>query len=138
MARLFLSGNPMTALSALLRTDPDDAHASATYSNGYGALPKQRSKDQLGARWDGNHFSEVNHMKIADVLQLAGRHTGLTNRRTLMAGAGIAATAAVAMKALPGAVPAAVPPAVMKAAPDTRGGYQLTAHVRRYYETAQA
>ena len=138
MARLFLSGNPMTALSALLRTDPDDAHASATYSNEYDALPKQRSKDPLGARWDGNHFSKVNHMKIADVLQLAGRHTGLTNRRTLMAAAGIAATAAVAMKALPAAMPAAVAPAVMKAAPDTRGGYQLTAHVRRYYETAQA
>jgi hypothetical protein len=77
-------------------------------------------------------------MKTADALQAPGRHTGLTNRRTLMAGAGIAATAAVAMKALPGAVPAAAAPAVAKAAPDTRGGYQLTAHVRRYYETTQA
>ncbi len=76
-------------------------------------------------------------MKIADALQAAGRHTGLTNRRTLMAGAGIAATAAVAMKALPGAVPASVAAAVTKAAPDTCGGYQLTAHVRRYYETTQ-
>ncbi|MBC7484598.1 MAG: formate dehydrogenase [Rhizobacter sp.] len=77
-------------------------------------------------------------MKTADALQVPGRRTGLTNRRSLMAGAGIAATAAVAMKALPGAVPAAAAPALAKAAPDTRGGYQLTAHVRRYYETTQA
>jgi hypothetical protein len=42
------------------------------------------------------------------------------------------------MKALPGAVPAAAAPAIVKAAPDTSGGYQLTAHVRRYYETTQA
>ncbi len=77
-------------------------------------------------------------MKLDNALQALGRHTSLTNRRSLMAGVGIAATAAVAMKALPGAVPAAVAPAVVKAAPDTRGGYQLTAHVRRYYETTQA
>ena len=80
-------------------------------------------------------------MKIVDALQAAGRNTGQTNRRTLVAGAGIAATAAVAMKALPGAVLATPPAAastIAKAAPDTRGGYQLTAHVRRYYETTQA
>ena len=80
-------------------------------------------------------------MKTADALQVPGRRTGLTNRRSLMAGAGIAATAAVAMKALPGAVLATAPAAasaVAKAAPGTRGGYQLTAHVRRYYETTQA
>ena len=77
-------------------------------------------------------------MKIDDALQAPGRPTGLTNRRSLMAGAGMAATAAVAMKALPGAVPAAVAPALAKAASDTSGGYQLTAHVRRYYETTQA
>jgi hypothetical protein len=92
----------------------------------------------LGTRWDGNHFSKVNHMKFDDALQASGRHTSLTNRRSLMAGVGIAATAAVAMKALPGAVPAAAAPAIVKAAPDTSGGYQLTAHVRRYYETTQA
>ena len=92
----------------------------------------------LDTRWDGKHFSKVNHMKPDDALQAPGQSTGLTNRRSLMAGAGIAATVAVAMKALPGAVPAATAPAVAKAAPDTRGGYQLTAHVRRYYETTRA
>ena len=73
-----------------------------------------------------------------DTLLAPGRNSGLTHRRSLMAGAGIAATAAVAMKTLPGAAPAAAALAVAKAAPDSRGGYQLTAHVRRYYETTQA
>lgn len=62
------------------------------------------------------------------------------SRRGLLAGVGIAAVATVAVKVLPGAAPvvAAVSPVVADVAPDTRGGYQLTAHVRRYYETAQA
>lgn len=77
-------------------------------------------------------------MNNNDALQPPGRHIGLTTRRSLMAGAGIAATAAVALKALPEAAPAEAAPAVAKAAPDTRGGYQLTAHVRRYYEATQA
>ena len=76
-------------------------------------------------------------MKIDATLQPLDRNAGLTNRRGLLVGAGIAATAAVAVKTLPGAVPAAAAPAVAKAAPDTRGGYRLTPHVRRYYETTQ-
>lgn len=60
-------------------------------------------------------------------------------RRGLLAGVGIAAVATVAVKALPGAAPvaAAISPTVARLAPDTTGGYQLTPHVRRYYETAQ-
>ena len=65
------------------------------------------------------------------------------SRRGLLAGVGIAAVATVAVKVLPGAAPvaAAVSPAGARTAldsPDTSGGYQLTPHVRRYYETTQA
>ena len=62
------------------------------------------------------------------------------SRRGLLAGVGIAAVATVAVKVLPGAAPvvAAVNPAAAASkVVDTSGGYQLTPHVRRYYETAQ-
>ena len=59
-------------------------------------------------------------------------------RRGLLVGAGIAGAAALAAKALPGAAPAAGVAAALPAAADTAGGYQLTAHVLRYYETARA
>ena len=89
-------------------------------------------------------------MKIIDSLQTLGRNTGVSNRRKLLVGAGItgiAGAAAVAVKTLPGALPgagttvgttAAATAGVAKAAADTGGGYRLTAHVRRYYETTQA
>ena len=62
------------------------------------------------------------------------------SRRGLLAGVGIAAVATVAVKVLPGAAPvvAAVNPAAASKVVDTSGGYQLTPHVRRYYETTQA
>jgi hypothetical protein len=62
----------------------------------------------------------------------------LSNRRTVLAGAGtvgaLAAAAAVlplAREAAPGAQPAVAPAA------DASGGYQLTEHVKRYYATAR-
>jgi len=59
-------------------------------------------------------------------------------RRNLLVGAGAAGAAALAAKTLPIA-PAAAPQALAatKPAPDTAGGYQLTQHVLRYYQTAK-
>lgn len=60
-------------------------------------------------------------------------------RRGLLIGAGAAGAAALAVQALPGVAPQA--PAVASALPkvvETTGGYQLSAHVLRYYETTRA
>lgn len=61
-------------------------------------------------------------------------------RRGLLLGAGAAGAALVAAKVLPGAPAAAPVAAAASAAVDTAsaGGYQLTAHVLRYYETTRA
>ena len=62
-----------------------------------------------------------------------------TTRRGLVIGAGIAGAAALAVKALPGqTVAATAVAAAAKPAVDTAGGYQLTQHVLRYYETTRA
>ncbi len=76
----------------------------------------------------------------------ADRSTPATNaaatplkRRGLLIGAGAAGAAVLAAKALPGAAPVATATAVTaKTAIDTRGGYQVTDHVLRYYETTRA
>jgi len=54
-------------------------------------------------------------------------------------GAGVAGAAALAVKVMPGqtVAPSAVA-AAAKPAVDTAGGYQLTQHVLRYYETTRA
>ncbi|HEY1092766.1 MAG TPA: formate dehydrogenase [Burkholderiaceae bacterium] len=60
-------------------------------------------------------------------------------RRGLLLGAGAVGVGALATKALSVSVPDAAVAAV--AAPkvaETAGGYQLSAHVLRYYETARA
>ena len=59
-------------------------------------------------------------------------------RRGLLIGAGAAGAAVLAVKALPGVAPAAPVVAAAKTAVDTGGGYQVTAHVLRYYETTRA
>ncbi len=60
-----------------------------------------------------------------------------SKRRSLLLGAGVAGLAAIAAKALPVA-PTEVAVAADKAtAPDQGGGYQLTQHVLRYYETTR-
>lgn len=58
-------------------------------------------------------------------------------RRGLLLGAGAVGAAALAVKALPGSAPAAPAVATAKVI-DTTGGYQLSAHVLRYYETTRA
>ena len=58
------------------------------------------------------------------------------SRRTLFAGAGAVGAVAVAATALPLFKPAA--PAAKAALPAVaEGGYQLTEHVERYYQTAR-
>ena len=60
-------------------------------------------------------------------------------RRGLLIGAGAAGAAVLAAKPLPGAAPVATAAAVTaKKAIDTGGGYQVTDHVLRYYETTRA
>jgi glycosyltransferase A (GT-A) superfamily protein (DUF2064 family) len=64
-----------------------------------------------------------------------------TDRRKLLLGTGVAGAAAVAAHALNGGlsmVPAAtVAAAKTGTAVDADGGYQVTEHVLRYYETAK-
>lgn len=59
------------------------------------------------------------------------------SRRHLFAGAGAAGALAVVATAVPKAPPAEA--VVQAAAPeaDAAGGYQLTEHVKRYYQTAR-
>ena len=60
-------------------------------------------------------------------------------RRGLLIGAGAVGAAVLAAKTLPGTAPvAATAAATAKKAVDTSGGYQVTDHVLRYYETTRA
>ena len=59
-------------------------------------------------------------------------------RRGLLIGAGAAGAAALAVKVMPGSAPVAAVAAAAPAAVDAAGGYQVTAHVLRYYETTRA
>ena len=59
-------------------------------------------------------------------------------RRGLLIGAGAAGAAALAVKALPGAAPVATAAVAAKTTVGTAGGYRLTPHVLRYYETTRA
>ena len=64
-------------------------------------------------------------------------HSDPLKRRGLLLGAGAVGAAALAVKVLPGTAPvatAALAPKVI----DTVGGYQVTPHVLRYYETTRA
>ncbi len=60
------------------------------------------------------------------------------SRRGMLAGAGTAGAAALAVSAMPQAAKA--PPAAAvaaPAAPEQGGGYRLSAHVMRYYQTTK-
>ena len=60
------------------------------------------------------------------------------SRRRLFAGAGTAGALATVAAVLPiGREVATAQAAAPKAAPEAGGGYQLTAHVQRYYQTAR-
>jgi hypothetical protein len=58
-------------------------------------------------------------------------------RRRVFAGAGTVGALAAVAAVLPVAPTLPQATAQPKAAPDTTGGYQLTEHVRRYYQTAK-
>ena len=60
------------------------------------------------------------------------------SRRRLFAGASTAGALAAVAAALPLVQPTTpVAAALPKPAPEAGGGYQLTAHVQRYYQTAK-
>jgi hypothetical protein len=73
----------------------------------------------------------------AKISPVAVKRSG-TDRRKLVLGTGVAGAAAVAAHALNGGLTMAptVPVAVSKPV-DADGGYQVTPHVLRYYETAK-
>ena len=59
-------------------------------------------------------------------------------RRGLLLGVGAAGAAAVAVKLMPGAAPVATAAVAAKKLIDPAGGYQVTQHVLRYYETTRS
>jgi hypothetical protein len=61
------------------------------------------------------------------------------SRRTLFAGAGTAGAVAVVASLLPAAQPVEQEQASkeLKPAPEKGGGYQLTEHVKQYYQTTR-
>jgi hypothetical protein len=60
-----------------------------------------------------------------------------SRRRSLLVGAGVAGAAALAARVLPTAPAEAVADPAAKPAVDEQGGYRLTQHVLRYYETTK-
>jgi len=59
-------------------------------------------------------------------------------RRGLLLGAGAAGAAALVVKVMPGAAPVATAAVATKKVIDPAGGYQVTPHVLRYYETTRS
>ena len=59
------------------------------------------------------------------------------SRRSLLLGAGAAGAAVLAAKTLPVAPVEPAAAVAVTAAPEAGGGYQLTQHVLRYYETTK-
>jgi hypothetical protein len=80
---------------------------------------------------------ETNAMsKTASTTPAEMPNSSRLSRRTVFAGAGAVGAAALAAAALPLAREAA--PVVTAAVPESAsGGYQLTEHVQRYYQTAR-
>jgi len=59
------------------------------------------------------------------------------SRRGMLVGAGAAGAAAVAVATVPQAVQVPVAAASPQAAPEQGGGYRLSPHVMRYYQTTK-
>lgn len=59
------------------------------------------------------------------------------SRRTMFAGAGTAGALAAAASLLPGRNTAAPAEPQAKQPPERGGGYELTEHVKRYYQTTR-
>ncbi|MBX9959432.1 MAG: hypothetical protein K2R93_19660 [Gemmatimonadaceae bacterium] len=62
---------------------------------------------------------------------------GKLSRRTLFAGAGTVGAVAAVASLLPAAQPAEQAAQELKPAPNKGGGYQLTEHVKHYYQTTR-
>ena len=87
--------------------------------------------------WGGNFPERVMQSKAFDAADQGNESTSPLKRRGLILGAGVAGAAAIAATALPLA-PAPVAPAVAgSAAAAEKGGYQVTQHVLRYYQTTR-
>ena len=67
--------------------------------------------------------------------QPASQTISPVSRRKWFAGAGTLGAIAAASSFLPSAGPAIEPSAASKASPAKGGGYHLSEHVKRYYET---
>ena len=75
--------------------------------------------------------------KAADRSSIAARNP--LKRRGLLIGAGAVGATVLAAKVMPGAAPVATTAvAAAKKVVDPSGGYQVTDHVLRYYETTRA
>jgi hypothetical protein len=72
---------------------------------------------------------EADHMKKLS--------TPALSRRGMLVGAGAAGAVAVAASTIPRAPTATPVTASPEAAPEQGGGYRLSAHVMRYYQTAK-
>ena len=84
--------------------------------------------------------SKAMRTKAIDQNQTAAAANPL-KRRGLLIGAGAAGAAGIgvlAAKVMPGAAPVTTAALAAKTAVDNAGGYQLTPHVLRYYETTRA
>ena len=59
------------------------------------------------------------------------------SRRGMLVGAGVAGAAAVAVTAVPQSLKAPPVATTPETTPEQGGGYRLSAHVMRYYQTAK-
>ena len=75
--------------------------------------------------------------KAFDGADQSSKSTSPLKRRGLILGAGVAGAAAIAVKALPVATAPATVAAAKAAVATEKGGYQLTQHVLRYYQTTR-
>jgi len=77
-------------------------------------------------------------MSVNSRRRIAAAAADPPQRRSLLVGAASLGASVLAVKALPGAAPQ---PAVAETPPagaETAGGYRLTDHVLRYYQTARS
>jgi hypothetical protein len=72
-----------------------------------------------------------------EVISMSDKQTPSLNRRRVFAAGGTVGALAAAAAVMPLSKPASPPEPAAKPAPESGGGYQLTAHVQQYYNTAR-
>jgi len=75
--------------------------------------------------------------KAFEAVDQGSEPTSPLKRRGLILGVGVAGVAAIAVKTLPVATAPAAVASASAAVATEKGGYQLTAHVLRYYQTTR-